>query len=80
MLRFTFKFAYCGLALLAKVFLIIGGLVFSSLGNAFVAFLSSDSTEEAEETTSQSGYKIIGSERDAIEATHTQGIYRSWNE
>lgn len=42
MLDFTVRFILASLKLILKVTLIIGGLVFSSLGNAFLAFLETD--------------------------------------
>lgn len=49
MLDFTVRFILATLKLIFKVTLIIGGLVFSSLGNAFLTMLNDEShkTDEA---------------------------------
>lgn len=49
MLDFTVRFILATLKFIFKVTLIIGGLIFSSFGNAISAFLSAEEAPEEEE-------------------------------
>ncbi|WP_404299103.1 hypothetical protein [Alicycliphilus denitrificans] len=56
MLDFMVRFVLATLKLVLKITFIVGGLVFSSFGNAFLAMLESNEEEEG----AAEGYKMKG--------------------
>ena len=68
MLTYTYRFFAATLKFSWKIFIIIGGLVFSSIGNAFTAFISDSHDGFGDETELEHQKPTIVDRNSAMQA------------